>query len=127
MIGCLILGVPVGIECYQRNTSIPTTPVYPGSILIESEMSPHSLYGFYGLTYQTEDTPQEVIEFYASHGCDWWSNQGTKTDCDGGHASPFGIFRVEFVPDAPDGAVIFFVDIAWDRCPGDFNHRLIEN
>jgi hypothetical protein len=123
---CVFVPLSLGFQCIARNTTIPKVPIYPTSTLLANEMIEDSnAYGIYKLTYQSTDSQDAIKDFYADQGCEGWSYLGGRIKCDGGNAKPFGGYAVSFDPNSPSDAIIFTISVAWDKCPGDFDHRTI--
>lgn len=103
------------LQCLPRSTSVPDTPVYPNSTLIESSISPDkSGSGFARRTYQTTGSFEDVIKFYSAIAT--CSKGPDSAICVAiGKAIPFGTYDVNF-QNTKSQPLVYIVTVTWGRC-----------
>lgn len=111
-----VLGGSIRIDCAQRNSSEPTAPIYPNSVLLGRNTSWYESATKIRYEYETQDAPSQVWDFYNGQAaCD--AIEGTQTFCDG-DANPFGKYMVFISLTNP--TTTYAVEVRWDKCGSDW-------
>lgn len=106
----------IRLDCAQRESSEPTAPIYPNSVLLGRNTSWYESATKIRYEYETQDAPSQVWDFYNGQAaCD--AIEGTQTFCDG-DANPFGKYMVFISLTNP--TTTYAVEVRWDKCGSDW-------
>jgi hypothetical protein len=109
-------------DCSTRNTTIPQVPIYPESVLVETLDESIPSRGDIWYTYQVQETPENVADFYGSMGTCAIGLRNSRLNC-WGQADPLGLYNVTIEFDS-DASTDYIISIAWDKSTSDWSRSI---
>jgi hypothetical protein len=109
----------IRLDCAQRESSEPTAPLYPNSVLLGRDM----FWNYESATmirydYETQDAPSQVGDFYNGQATCTMYEWTQRMHCSG-DAHPFGKYSV-YIDYVLKPTTAYSVEVRWDKCSSDW-------